>query len=500
MKRFWLLLAMAALVAGCNQGDDLTSIQSRPTISSMTPSQVFRGQTVNDARIVGTNFSGILVVNLGDGVEVREIKGVTPTEISIRFFVNLDAQPGPRAISINTAGGTGTLASGINVGGNRVPIANFTFDPPTGISATSFNFNGTSSSDPDGRISNYQWDFGDGGSATGSVTSHKFSRPGSFMVKLTVTDNEQASGNASKELPVKDGSLPVPRFSVSPNNGDTDTKFVFDASESEDRDGRIVDYRWNMGDGSRKSGKVVQYKFRASGRFMVQLITSDDDGLTAFIEKQVEIRGSAPVANFVIDPEVGDTTTVFRFDASSSFDQDGFITGYSWTFGDGGSSGGEVAQHQFSTAGTYPIKLTVVDNNGKLASKERSFRVFNPDGGGDDDDDDDDGGAGRCTTPSRQRVPYFFRVISADAGSRVIVGEFFEDVECSDVFYLCGDVRIGGIGGAKEYWIGAICEMSDLGNNRFEIHLVQGTSWPDIGETGTYVWPQLDCNPAVTCR
>ena len=500
MKRFWFLLVLAAAVAGCNQGDDLTSIQSRPTISSMTPAEVFRGQTVNDARIVGSNFNGILVVNLGDGIEVREIKGVTPTEISIRFFVNLDAQPGPRAISINTAGGTGTLASGINVEGNRVPIANFAFDPPTGISATSFSFNGTSSSDPDGRISNYHWDFGDGGSATGSVASHKFNRTGSFNVKLTVTDNEQATGTTQKELPVKDGSLPVARFSVSPNSGSTDTKFVFDASASEDRDGRVVDYRWDMGDGSRKSGRVVQYKFRTSGRFMVELITRDDDGLTASIEKQVEIKGSAPVANFVIDPEVGNTNTAFRFDASSSFDSDGFITGYTWNFGDGGSSSGVVTQHQFSTAGTYQIKLNIVDNDGKLASKERSFRVFNPDDGGGDDDDDDGGGGGKCTSPSRQRTPYFFRVISADAGSKVIVGEFFEDVECSDVFYLCGDVRVGGIGGAKEFWMGTICEMFDLGNNRFQIHLVHGTSWPDIGETGTYVWPQLDCNPAVTCR
>jgi PKD repeat protein len=389
----------------------------------------------------------------------------------------------------------------LNVGGNRVPIAEFSVDPPTGIAATSFRFNGTLSRDPDGQISKYHWEFGDGASAEGANVTHKFPRPGNFKVKLTVSDNDQASGLVEKELPVKDGKLPIARFSISPNQGDTDTKFTFDASASQDPDGRIVDYRWNIGDGSRKSGKIVSYKFKTTGRFAVELVAFDNDGLVSTDERMVEVKGSAPVANFTISPTVGNTDTIFSFNGSSSFDSGGSIHGYSWNFGDGGTASGSVVQHQYSAAGTYNVRLTVVDNDGKQDSKDQSFRVFNPDGGGGGDDDDDDGGGGgRCTTPSRQRTPYFFRVISADSSSKVIVGEFFEDVECSDVFYLCGDVRVGGIGGTKEFWMGTICEMSDLGNNRFEIHLVHGTSWPDVGETGTYVWPQLDCNPAVTCR
>ncbi len=240
MKRFWLFFGFIVLGAGCESDKDTISNQSVPTISAMTPSQVFRGQTINNGRIIGTNFTGVLVINLGPGIEVREIQGVTPTEIGVRFYVNLDAQPGSRTISINTAAGTATSATSLSVDGNRVPIANFTFDPPTGVAATTFNFNASLSNDPDGQISKYQWDFGDGATAEGMTVKHKYNNAGNFKVKLTVTDGEQATGFSEKELPVKDGKVPIARFSVSPNNGDTNTKFTFDASASQDRSGRFA--------------------------------------------------------------------------------------------------------------------------------------------------------------------------------------------------------------------------------------------------------------------
>jgi hypothetical protein len=158
-----------------------------------------------------------------------------------------------------------------------------------------------------------------------------------------------------------------------------------------------------------------------------------------------------------------------------------------------------VLNHKFPRADTFQITLTVTDSGGARATAQRNFRVYT----GDDPGPDPGPGPveGECTTPSKLREPFFFTVISGSQSSKTLVGQFHEQVSCSQVFYLCGDVRIGGIRpGEKEYWIGTICEMFSLGNNRFQINLRQGTSWPDVGESGTYVWPQLDCNPAVVCR
>src|SRR4030095_12936381 len=85
MKRFFMLVAMVALFDGCENSDNSTDNQEQPTILSMSPSQLYRGETA-DGRITGTNFSGVLAVNLGADIDVREISGVTPTELAIRFF------------------------------------------------------------------------------------------------------------------------------------------------------------------------------------------------------------------------------------------------------------------------------------------------------------------------------------------------------------------------------------------------------------------------------
>jgi len=51
------------------------------------------------------------------------------------------------------------------------------------------SFDASGSHDPDGTITSYAWDFGDGTTRTGVTVSHAYSTAGSFTVTLTVTDN-----------------------------------------------------------------------------------------------------------------------------------------------------------------------------------------------------------------------------------------------------------------------------------------------------------------------
>ncbi|GAH14381.1 unnamed protein product, partial [marine sediment metagenome] len=55
-------------------------------------------------------------------------------------------------------------------------------------------FNGSNSSDLDGTITEWFWDFGDGTNGTGEITSHNYSTPGTYNVTLTVTDNKGDTG------------------------------------------------------------------------------------------------------------------------------------------------------------------------------------------------------------------------------------------------------------------------------------------------------------------
>ncbi|WP_242091092.1 PKD domain-containing protein, partial [Microbacterium lacticum] len=63
-------------------------------------------------------------------------------------------------------------------------------------------FDGSGSSDPDGSIASFAWDFGDGGTATEASPTHQYVASGSYSVSLTVTDDRGGSNTVSHPVEV----------------------------------------------------------------------------------------------------------------------------------------------------------------------------------------------------------------------------------------------------------------------------------------------------------
>ncbi len=82
------------------------------------------------------------------------------------------------------------------------PTADFTFSPSAPLVGQTVAFDASASSDPDGTIVSYAWDFGDGSTGTGVTTSHAYTSAGTFRVTLTVTDNDGLTGTSSKDVTV----------------------------------------------------------------------------------------------------------------------------------------------------------------------------------------------------------------------------------------------------------------------------------------------------------
>ena len=87
----------------------------------------------------------------------------------------------------------------------EAPIASINATPTVGDAPLSVSFNGSASSDPDGSIVSYQWDFGNGGTASGATATAIYSLPGVYSARLTVTDNDGRVTSTTRDITVNSG-------------------------------------------------------------------------------------------------------------------------------------------------------------------------------------------------------------------------------------------------------------------------------------------------------
>jgi PKD repeat protein len=90
----------------------------------------------------------------------------------------------------------------INPGVAQPPVAVASATPTSGVAPLTVTFNGSGSYDPDGKISVWSWNFGDGGSAGTSIASRTYAAKGVYTAGLTVTDNAGFSDTDSVAVTV----------------------------------------------------------------------------------------------------------------------------------------------------------------------------------------------------------------------------------------------------------------------------------------------------------
>ena len=155
----------------------------------------------------GTNVS-FTDLSFGDNITEWEwdFGDGTPVETydrSVNPFHNYSAM-GVYNVSLtvtNSTGGTSTYSEVIDV--NAVPpVASFTYTPENPTTADNITFDASASYDPDGNITAYDWDFGDGNTSSGEIVTHRYSTAGSYTVNLTVTDDDGATNSTLKIINV----------------------------------------------------------------------------------------------------------------------------------------------------------------------------------------------------------------------------------------------------------------------------------------------------------
>ena len=319
---------------------------------------------------VGSRGSVIFQV-WGDGRKIFDSGVMTGTTPAQNLQVDLS---GIRSLRLETVAVDGTSYDsgdwadallGCSTSPNLPPRASFTVSSNSVRPGDPVTFDATASTDPDGTIQSYAWDFGDGSTASGPLAGHSFAQAGTFNVVLTVTDNGGASNTATAAVSVT--SAPRAAFSASPRAVLPGVPIRFDGSNSTVPGGHIVLYAWDFADGATAQGKVVTHAYSSHGIFSVRLLVKDNFDRTNETQLTIAVGNRAPTITST-SPSVNSIQKVGElgtFTIAAS-DPDGDLLSYSWTI-DGVRVEASTGSYAFASMVPGAFALRVIATDGFAA-------------------------------------------------------------------------------------------------------------------------------------
>ncbi len=190
--------------------------------------------------------------------------------------------------------------------GNRAPVANAS-GPFYRLIEEEIEFDGSGSYDLDGVIIHYGWSFGDGTTGYGEKVTHTYSNGGSYLVTLTISDNNGTSDTdkTTAFISAPNRTPSIPKIS-GPTDGSKDTRYSY-AFGSTDQDNDDMNYIIDWGDGS-----TDESVFLPSGHFFSMLhswaepgmytitVTASDNQSTSSYEMTVLVEENILADNIAI--------------------------------------------------------------------------------------------------------------------------------------------------------------------------------------------------------
>lgn len=342
------------LTAENSEGADSTFIDVNvtkridPPVSQITQSatEVLLGETVT-FRSLSLNEPTRLVWDFGDGTTARG--GETSKSWS---------EPGSYRVTLRASNDAGTNRTGVTITVVKPvdpPVAAFNASPLILQPGQAVSLQDTSTNNP----TRWNWDFGDGNTATSANTTHVYADEGTYSVRLTVS-NEGGTSSAERTIVVK----PPPSANFRWESEGRSVKFT-DTSWDDPQQ-----WSWNFGDGNTSNDRSPTHVFQAGGSYEVTLVVSNESGQSSPKTQTVTV-GDPAVADFSCDADGAFLTC----DASASEN----AVSYRWSANDvviNTNPDGRVTTFAFDSGGRKNITLEVTNAQGATDSvTERAPRV-----------------------------------------------------------------------------------------------------------------------------
>ena len=256
--------------------------------------------------------------------------------------------------------------------GNAPPTPSFIHNPDLPSYIDMIQFNDTST-DADGQVRSWLWDFGDGHTSTEQNPNHTYALKGTYDITLTAIDNDGI--NKTKTVPFEvENKVPYADFSFSPDKPLRNNVVQF-FDESVDYENTVMKYFWDFGNGIYSYEKNPVHTFSSFDMYKVILEVEDEDGNKDEREIKINIENTKPVATFTLSTMTPQVGQVIQY-IDSSIDLEKSELTYLWNFGDGQLSDEATPTHAFLSSGTYNIRLNVTDDQGLSDTKSIIISVI----------------------------------------------------------------------------------------------------------------------------
>ena len=206
-------------------------------------------------------------------------------------------------------------------------------------------------------VSDWDWDFGDGGTSDDQNPIHGFPAAGTYTVELFVSNGTGCDATTTIDIEILEG----PGVAFSSTNfclGET-TEFTDETTIG--GGGILGSWDWDFDDGGISGLQNPTHVFATEGDFDVKLIVTSDNGCIDSLTETITIS-APPTADFsFINACFPDGEVEFT---DLSITATGVIDTWAWNFGDGGTAAVANPTHIYAGTGTYPVELTVTTDIG----------------------------------------------------------------------------------------------------------------------------------------
>ena len=277
----------------------------------------------------------------------------------------LYASSGTYNVSLQATSGFGCVSS-YSTSINVAPLPQAAFNATTSCNAMPNQFTDLSTVSP-GTITAWNWNFGNGNNSFQQNPSFTFPADGTYDVTLVVSSGTGCNDTILQSVTIN--PKPVASFNAADVCYGDSSEFV---NTSSINNGAISDYVWNFGDGLGSSLENPAHQYSSAGTFTVTLMVGSDKGCMDTITQTVTVN-EKPAANFIPTPVCYETNSVFNDNSTIS---SGNVSGWYWSFGDGGSSNQQNNFHEYSAPGSYTITLVATSDKGCSDTLSKNAVVY----------------------------------------------------------------------------------------------------------------------------